>query len=408
MTDTITLTGIVGSDPRHHVTNQGLAITSFRFASRHRVLRPREGLLGGRRDQLVHRLRVPAARRQHEPLGAQGRAPRRSRSAPPARVGQRHEVRHIGRDRGRLDRTRPLVVRHDVRPTREGTRRRARHRGGEADDAVESSIGFDADGEAATRAAGPRPASVPQTPTRPSEPTATPTIARARCSPPRSGRLNRSRPATRARRLDCIDSARVAGTTGEENGGTTDRNGGIGRARRGHRGTHALGLFPALRPPVSPASPSPSVAAPRIGRPEVTAGARPASRPLGVREPPVLRLRERRGRRCRRFGGRPRLHRRPHRGRIRPRRDAGHRGPHDGRPAGRLRAVLGAPRRRVPRRAVRARLRRVPRRGAARPRHRRLPRGADATHRLVAIWLTTFTRWFAPARRSVTRSSSMT
>lgn len=36
MTDTITLTGIVGSDPRHHVTNQGLAITSFRFASRHR------------------------------------------------------------------------------------------------------------------------------------------------------------------------------------------------------------------------------------------------------------------------------------------------------------------------------------------------------------------------------------
>ncbi|WP_232497356.1 single-stranded DNA-binding protein [Agromyces humatus] len=36
MTDTITLTGVVGSDPRHHVTNQGLAITSFRFASRHR------------------------------------------------------------------------------------------------------------------------------------------------------------------------------------------------------------------------------------------------------------------------------------------------------------------------------------------------------------------------------------
>ena len=36
MTDTITLTGIVGSDPRHHVTSQGLAITSFRFASRHR------------------------------------------------------------------------------------------------------------------------------------------------------------------------------------------------------------------------------------------------------------------------------------------------------------------------------------------------------------------------------------
>ena len=36
MTDTITVTGVVGSDPRLHVTTQGLAITSFRLASTRR------------------------------------------------------------------------------------------------------------------------------------------------------------------------------------------------------------------------------------------------------------------------------------------------------------------------------------------------------------------------------------
>ncbi|HKH09251.1 MAG TPA: single-stranded DNA-binding protein [Agromyces sp.] len=36
MTDLITVTGVVGSDPRHTVTNQGLAITSFRLASTRR------------------------------------------------------------------------------------------------------------------------------------------------------------------------------------------------------------------------------------------------------------------------------------------------------------------------------------------------------------------------------------
>ncbi|MDR6907546.1 single-strand DNA-binding protein [Agromyces sp. 3263] len=36
MTDTITVTGAVGSDPRVHVTSQGLAITSFRLASTRR------------------------------------------------------------------------------------------------------------------------------------------------------------------------------------------------------------------------------------------------------------------------------------------------------------------------------------------------------------------------------------
>jgi single-strand DNA-binding protein len=36
MTDTITVTGAVGNDPRLHVTSQGLAITSFRLASTRR------------------------------------------------------------------------------------------------------------------------------------------------------------------------------------------------------------------------------------------------------------------------------------------------------------------------------------------------------------------------------------
>lgn len=36
MTDSITVTGVVGSDPRLHVTPQGLAITSFRLASTRR------------------------------------------------------------------------------------------------------------------------------------------------------------------------------------------------------------------------------------------------------------------------------------------------------------------------------------------------------------------------------------
>ncbi|MFD4420179.1 single-stranded DNA-binding protein [Agromyces sp. NPDC058484] len=36
MTDNITVTGVVGSDPRLHVTNQGLAIASFRLASTRR------------------------------------------------------------------------------------------------------------------------------------------------------------------------------------------------------------------------------------------------------------------------------------------------------------------------------------------------------------------------------------
>ncbi|MFB9309538.1 single-strand DNA-binding protein [Agromyces hippuratus] len=37
MTDIITVTGVVGTDPKHHVTSGGLAITTFRLASTRRV-----------------------------------------------------------------------------------------------------------------------------------------------------------------------------------------------------------------------------------------------------------------------------------------------------------------------------------------------------------------------------------
>ena len=109
MTDTITVTGVVGSDPRVHVTSQGLTITSFRLASTRTVLRPHEGRVGGRRDQLVHRLRLPPARAQRGHVGAPRRPRGRPRPTAPARVGERREVRHRDRDRGRLDRTRPRL-----------------------------------------------------------------------------------------------------------------------------------------------------------------------------------------------------------------------------------------------------------------------------------------------------------
>ncbi|WP_139416936.1 single-stranded DNA-binding protein [Agromyces laixinhei] len=43
MTDNITVTGVVGTDPKHHVTNGGLAITSFRLASTRRVFDREKG-----------------------------------------------------------------------------------------------------------------------------------------------------------------------------------------------------------------------------------------------------------------------------------------------------------------------------------------------------------------------------
>lgn len=43
MTDIITVTGVVGTDPKHHVTSGGLAITSFRLASTRRVFDREKG-----------------------------------------------------------------------------------------------------------------------------------------------------------------------------------------------------------------------------------------------------------------------------------------------------------------------------------------------------------------------------
>jgi single-strand DNA-binding protein len=43
MTDTITLTGLVATDPRHLITTEGLAITNFRLASTQRRFDKKEG-----------------------------------------------------------------------------------------------------------------------------------------------------------------------------------------------------------------------------------------------------------------------------------------------------------------------------------------------------------------------------
>ena len=43
MTDNITVTGVVGGDPRVHLTNQGLPITSFRLASTRRFFDREKG-----------------------------------------------------------------------------------------------------------------------------------------------------------------------------------------------------------------------------------------------------------------------------------------------------------------------------------------------------------------------------
>ena len=78
MTDTITVTGVVGSDPRVHVTTPGTRDHLVPPRLDAAVLRPREGHVGGRRDQLVHRLRRSASSRSNAAASvAQGRARRR-------------------------------------------------------------------------------------------------------------------------------------------------------------------------------------------------------------------------------------------------------------------------------------------------------------------------------------------
>ncbi len=147
MTDTITLTGIVGSDPRHHVTNQGLAITSFRFASRHRYF---DRAKGSWEDGETNWYTVSAFRqlavntslsvRKGERLVVRGRLRQREwDNGTKSGTSVEIEADSIGHDLswcvttyGRLEKAR----------TTAGTD------GNEADDAVESSIGFGTDGEA--------------------------------------------------------------------------------------------------------------------------------------------------------------------------------------------------------------------------------------------------------------------
>ena len=126
MTDSITVTGVVGSDPRVHVTTQGLAITSFRLASTRRYFDRAKGTWedGETNWYTVSGFRQLA--QQHRGLRPQGRSRRRPGSTPPPGLGERREVGHGDRDRGRLDRARPRLGHDDPHqgPTRECDRDR--------------------------------------------------------------------------------------------------------------------------------------------------------------------------------------------------------------------------------------------------------------------------------------------
>jgi len=63
MTDQLAVTGLIATTPRHIVTSEGLAITSFRLASHQRwfdrkVGRWSDGAMERWGDQLVHRHRI--------------------------------------------------------------------------------------------------------------------------------------------------------------------------------------------------------------------------------------------------------------------------------------------------------------------------------------------------------------
>ncbi len=92
------------------------------------ALRPRQERVGRRRDELVHRHGLPAARRQRPAASRQGRARRRHRAAPRPRVGERRPQRHDGRGRRRRDRPRPRLGHDRVHPGRARRRRCQRRR----------------------------------------------------------------------------------------------------------------------------------------------------------------------------------------------------------------------------------------------------------------------------------------
>ena len=109
MNETITITGNVATDPQHKRTESGVPITTFRVASGQRRFDKAVGRLGGRRDELVHRLDLPEPRRSRVRLAPQGRSRAADRTTEGARLGYRREEGHDGRDRRGGDRARSAV-----------------------------------------------------------------------------------------------------------------------------------------------------------------------------------------------------------------------------------------------------------------------------------------------------------
>ena len=199
MTDTITLTGIVGSDPRHHVTNQGLAITSFRFASRHRYF---DRAKGAWEDGETNWYTVSAFRqlavntslsvRKGERLVVRGRLRQREwNNGTKSGTSVEIEADSIGHDLswcvttyGRLEKPRAAGAAADGNETdgaAAGVVDRIRYRGW-----LTQAPG-----------AGHPPTSGHRIPTRSSRGTTTPTSAPARCSPPQEPPTDPRDPAAR-------------------------------------------------------------------------------------------------------------------------------------------------------------------------------------------------------------------
>ncbi len=109
MTDTISLTGLVATTPKHVVTATGLSITSFRFAStQRRYDRGEQKWVDGDTNwYTVATFRQLAI----NVVASVQKGQRVDRHRPPARarLGDRRQARHQRRDRRRRGRARPQL-----------------------------------------------------------------------------------------------------------------------------------------------------------------------------------------------------------------------------------------------------------------------------------------------------------
>ena len=375
MTDTISLTGLVATTPKHVVTATGLTITSFRFAStQRRYDRAEQKWVDGDTNWYT----VATFRQLATNVVASVQKGQRvivTGPAAGARLGDGRQARHERRDRRRGGRPRPQLGHDGLHAIDRdgggrggcggGWRRRHRRRRRRRDEPTPTT---------ATAATAPR-------------------------SKNRSGRRCRSRIVpTRLQRGQTRGSAcgATAHGAGSSSRSRSPRRSGSGlpacvggpRRRRRRRTPH-----PRVRGETTPAEPEIDLN-----------GTATENRPY-FDQVNIATIDDGRRRR-------PLLHRRPGRGRLFERVDGGHPRPHLDQRAGRQHPVLGAAQRHLPGRAVRRRGLRQLRRPAAR--RRALPDRHHASHRLVSrnvdssLWPNTFTRWCAPARRSARSSSWMT